>query len=59
MTETATTMGQPPDDLPIWARLRLAALGIKFRRVTHFLRSGDVIGAAVDGEPVWLRKEEA
>lgn len=57
MTATATAMGQPPEDLPIWARLRLAGLGIKFRRVTHFLRSGDVIGAAVDGEPVWLRKD--
>jgi hypothetical protein len=59
VTATATATGQPPEDLPIWARLRLAALGIKFRRVTHFLRSDDVIGAAVDGEPAWLRKGEA
>lgn len=58
-TITALAQGEPPDAMPIWARIQLAALGVPFRRVTHFLCSADgrTIGAAVDGEPVWLCRD--
>jgi hypothetical protein len=57
-TITALAQGEPPEDMPIWARLQLIDRGIPFRRVTHFLSSADgqTIGAAVNGEPVWLRR---
>lgn len=60
MTTTALAPGEPPDAMPIWARLQLIERGIPFRRVTHFLCSGDgrTIGVAVGGEPVWLRKDQ-
>jgi hypothetical protein len=58
VTTTALAMGEPPDRMPIWARLQLIERGIPFARVTHFLPSTDgrTIGAAVNGQPVWLRK---
>lgn len=58
MDRTALALGEPADAMPIWARLQLITLDIPFRRVTHFLPSSDgqTIGAAVRGEPVWLRR---
>ncbi|BCK74059.1 hypothetical protein Srufu_080120 (plasmid) [Streptomyces libani subsp. rufus] len=58
MNTTAITLGEPPESMPIWARLKLATLGIRFRRVTHYIRStdGNTIAAAADGQPVHLIK---
>jgi hypothetical protein len=54
----ATTSLTPnrPDDLPIWARLQLAELGVPFASVTHWIGTDDgrTIGAAVNGQPVYL-----
>ena len=56
MARTALTLGEPPESMPIWARLQLASLGHRFARVTHFLRNEGFLIAAVDGKPVALRK---
>ncbi|MFF9787143.1 hypothetical protein [Streptomyces nigrescens] len=58
MTTTTLAHGEPPEAMPIWARLQLASLGIPFRKVTHFLGSidGARIGAAVNGQPVYLTR---
>lgn len=56
MTRTALALGEPPDAMPIWARLQLADLGHRFVNVTHWIGSSDgrSIAAAVLGEPVYL-----
>lgn len=61
MTVTALALGEPSESMPIWARLQLAALGVPFYRVTHFVRSSDgrTIAAAVRGKPVYLVKRVA
>lgn len=35
MAATALALGEPPDAMPIWARLQLATLGHPFAAVTH------------------------
>lgn len=44
--------------MPVWARLQLISLRIRFPRVTHFLSSSDgrTISAAVDRKPVRLTR---
>lgn len=61
MAVTALALGEPPESMPIWARLQLGALGIPFYRVTHFVRSSDgrTVAAAVRGKPVYLVKPAA
>lgn len=54
MPNTALAFAEPPEAMPIWVRLKLAAVDIPFRKVTHFVRSSDgqTVIAAVDGRPV-------
>lgn len=37
MSRTALAMN-PPDDMPVWARLRLAEAGVRFHQVTCWVR---------------------
>jgi hypothetical protein len=54
---TSLTPNQP-EDMPIWARLQLAALGVPFHKVTHWIQRTDSnqIAAAVGGSPVYLNR---
>jgi hypothetical protein len=57
VTTTSLTPNHP-DDLPIWARLRLAEQQVPITLVTHWIGSTDgrTIGVAVRGEPIYLTK---
>lgn len=56
---TTTQSPNRPEDLPIWARLALAAKGVPFRRVTHWIGNDDgyTIAVAVNGQPVYLTRD--